>query len=58
MIGAMITMYAAVANRVGEIGTLRALGYRRSAVLVAFLFEAVLLGAIGGIVGIALASFM
>ena len=30
MIGAMITMYAAVANRVAEIGTLRALGYRRS----------------------------
>lgn len=58
MIGAMITMYAAVANRVGEIGTLRALGYRRSAVLGAFLFEAVLLGAIGGIVGVALASFM
>ncbi|HET7159625.1 MAG TPA: FtsX-like permease family protein, partial [Burkholderiales bacterium] len=58
MIGAMITMYAAVANRVGEIGTLRALGYRRSAVLGAFLLEAVLLGAIGGIVGIALASFM
>ena len=58
MIGAMITMYAAVANRVGEIGTLRALGYRRSAVLGAFLFESVLLGAIGGVVGIALASFM
>jgi putative ABC transport system permease protein len=57
-IGAMITMYAAVANRVGEIGTLRALGYRRSAVLAAFLFEAVLLGAIGGVVGVALAAFM
>jgi ABC-type antimicrobial peptide transport system permease subunit len=58
MIGATITMYAAVANRTGEIGTLRALGFRRSAVLGAFLFEAVLLGAIGGIIGIALASFM
>jgi ABC-type antimicrobial peptide transport system permease subunit len=58
MIGAMITMYASVANRVGEIGTLRALGFRRSAVLAAFLFEAVLLGAIGGVIGIALASFM
>ena len=58
MIGAMITMYAAVANRVGEIGTLRALGFRRSAVLTAFLFESVLVGAIGGVVGIALASFM
>lgn len=58
MIGAMITMYAAVANRVGEIGTLRALGYRRSAVLAAFLFESVLLGAIGGVVGVGLATFM
>jgi ABC-type antimicrobial peptide transport system permease subunit len=58
MIGAMITMYAAVANRVGEIGTLRALGFRRSAVLAAFLFESILLGAIGGVIGIALASGM
>lgn len=58
MIGAMITMYAAVANRVREIGTLRALGFRRSAVLAAFLIEAVLLGAVGGVVGVALASFM
>ena len=58
MIGAMITMYAAVATRVGEIGTLRALGFRRSAILAAFLFEAVLLGGIGGIVGVTLASFM
>jgi len=57
-IGAMITMYAAVANRVAEIGTLRALGYRRSAVLVAFLFEAVLVGAIGGVIGVCLAAFM
>jgi ABC-type antimicrobial peptide transport system permease subunit len=58
MIGAMITMYAAVANRVGEIGTLRALGFRRSAVLSAFLLESILLGAVGGAVGIALASVM
>jgi ABC-type antimicrobial peptide transport system permease subunit len=47
-----------VANRVREIGTLRALGFRRRAVLMAFLFESVLLGAVGGAVGIALASFM
>ena len=58
MIGATITMYAAVANRVAEIGTLRALGFRRSAVLGAFLFESVLLGAIGGVVGVALATSM
>ncbi|HUP94365.1 MAG TPA: ABC transporter permease [Burkholderiales bacterium] len=58
MIGATITMHASVSNRIGEIGTLRALGFRRSAVLLAFLFESILLGAIGGAVGVALASVM
>jgi ABC-type lipoprotein release transport system permease subunit len=58
MLGAMITMYAAVANRVGEIGTLRALGFRRSSVLAAFLTEALLLGLLGGLGGLAAASLM
>lgn len=58
IIGAMITMYAAVANRVGEIGTLRALGFRRSSVLAAFLLESLFLGLIGGISGLFCASFM
>ena len=44
IIGAMITMYASVASRTGEIGTLRALGFSRGAILVAFLVEALLLG--------------
>jgi len=58
IIGAMITMYAAVANRVGEIGTLRALGFQRTSILAAFLMEALMLGAIGGISGLVCASFM
>jgi putative ABC transport system permease protein len=58
MIGAMITMYASVANRVGEIGTLRALGFKRRNVLTAFLLEALLLGLVGGIAGLAFASMM
>ena len=58
VIGAMITMYASVANRTGEIGTLRALGFRKRSILAAFLTEAVLLGLVGGCVGLALASFM
>jgi len=58
MIGAMITMYASVSNRVAEIGTLRALGFRRSSVLGAFLAEALLLGLAGGVIGLALASLM
>jgi putative ABC transport system permease protein len=58
VIGATITMYAAVANRVGEIGTLRALGFQRSSILSAFIMEALLLGLCGGILGVVGASFM
>ena len=58
IIGAMITMYAAVANRVKEIGTMRALGFRRSSILAAFLAESLLLGLTGGIIGLSCASFM
>jgi len=58
MIGAMITMYAAVANRTVEIGTLRALGFSRARVLSVFLTEAMWLSLIGGGVGLVAASFM
>ena len=58
VVGAMITMFAAVAQRTAEIGTLRALGFRRSAVLVAFLGEALLLALVGGVLGLAAASAM
>ncbi|HQW37272.1 MAG TPA: ABC transporter permease [Usitatibacteraceae bacterium] len=58
MIGAMITMYAAVANRSAEIGTLRALGFRRSSILAAFLVESLMLSLVGGVAGLALASFL
>jgi putative ABC transport system permease protein len=51
MIGAMITMYAAVANRQREIGTLRALGFSRLSILVSFLLESSLLAIIGGVIG-------
>jgi putative ABC transport system permease protein len=58
MIGAMITMYASVANRTAEIGSLRALGFRRGAILVAFLVEAVSLALLGWAVGLAAAMLM
>ncbi len=58
IIGAMITMYASVASRTAEIGTLRALGFRRGSILWAFLLEALLLGAVGGMAGVAAASLM
>jgi ABC-type lipoprotein release transport system permease subunit len=58
IIGAAITMYASVATRTGEIGTLRALGFARRSILAAFLLESLLLAAAGGLVGLAAASFL
>lgn len=58
IIGAMITMYSAVAHRIGEIGTLRALGFHRRSILAAFLAESLILGFIGGAAGLFFASFM
>jgi len=58
MIGAMITMYSAVGNRTAEIGTLRALGFQRGNILLAFLLEALFLGTFGGLVGLFFASFL
>jgi ABC-type antimicrobial peptide transport system permease subunit len=58
VIGAMITMYAAVASRTAEIGTLRALGFRQRSILTAFLLESLFLSLLGGLIGLFLASFM
>lgn len=58
IIGAMITMYSAVANRTTEIGTLRALGFQRRNILTAFLVESLLLGFLGGLAGLFFASFL
>jgi len=58
MIGAMITMYASVANRTVEIGTLRSLGFLRRNILLAFLIEALFIALIGGGLGLVLASFL
>jgi ABC-type lipoprotein release transport system permease subunit len=58
IIGAAITMYSSVATRTGEIGTLRALGFRRRSILAAFLLESLLLAAAGGAVGLAAATFL
>jgi putative ABC transport system permease protein len=57
-VGAMITMYAAVANRTIEVGTMRALGFSRRSVLMVFLFESVLIALTGGVIGILLASVL
>jgi putative ABC transport system permease protein len=60
MIGAMITMYAAISQRSREIGTLQALGFSRFAVLTSFVMESILLAlggaAIGAVASLAMGS--
>lgn len=51
MFAAANTMFAAVASRAREIGTLRAIGFRRGSILISFLFESVLLCLMGGLLG-------
>ena len=58
VIGAMITMYASVSNRTAEIGTLRAIGFQRNSILMAFILESLLLGSVGGFAGLFFASFL
>jgi putative ABC transport system permease protein len=48
---AMNTMYAAVARRTREIGTLRVLGYSRGSIMLSFIIESVLIATLGGLAG-------
>ncbi|MGQ9689149.1 MAG: ABC transporter permease [Desulfobaccales bacterium] len=58
ILGAMVTMYAQVGARIGEIGTMRALGFPRRDILIAFLVEATLLGLAGWALGLLPASLL
>jgi len=49
--GAMNTMYAIVAARTREIGTLRALGFSRRSILFSFVVESVFLALVAGVIG-------
>ena len=51
----MNTMYAAVARRTKEIGTLRVLGFGRLSILIAFLLESIAVAVIGVVIGVILA---
>ncbi|MFB3920924.1 MAG: ABC transporter permease [Terriglobia bacterium] len=52
---AMNTMYAAVARRTKEIGSLRVLGFSRGSILLSFIIESVLIATLGGALGCILA---
>ncbi|MBM3787501.1 MAG: ABC transporter permease [Acidobacteria bacterium] len=51
---AMNTMYAAVARRSKEIGTLRILGFSKGSILLSFFVESILIAALGGLLGLLL----
>ena len=51
----MNTMYAAVARRTKEIGTLRVLGFGRMSILIAFLLESMVVALLGVMIGVLLA---
>ncbi len=49
--GALNTMYSAVAERSREIATMRAIGFGAGSIVVSFIFEALLIAFIGGLIG-------
>jgi putative ABC transport system permease protein len=49
--GALNTMYSAVAERGREIATMRAVGFNPGSVVLSFLFEALLISFVGGVLG-------
>jgi len=51
ILGALNTMYSAVAERAREIAVLRALGFGGGTIVLSFLAEALIIAAIGGLVG-------
>jgi putative ABC transport system permease protein len=55
VLAAMNTMHGVVASRAREVGTLRALGFSRIAILTSFLLESATLGIVGGLLGCVLA---
>jgi putative ABC transport system permease protein len=58
VMGVMNTMFAAVSNRVKDIGVLRLMGYSRSQIMFAFLLESLLIAMVGGAIGCALGSLV
>lgn len=58
VLGATITVYGAVANRTGEIATLRTLGFRPPHILTAFLVESLIMAGAGWLIGAACASLL
>lgn len=55
VLGTMNTMFSAIASRTRELGTMRALGFKRRAILMSVLVESALVSLLGGVAGVLLA---
>lgn len=51
IVGALNTMYSAVAARVREIATIRSLGFGSGSIILSFLCESIIIALIGGLIG-------
>ena len=56
MFGVMNTLFAAIGQRTKDIAVLRIMGFEARHILLSFLIEAILIAAIGGILGVALGA--
>jgi putative ABC transport system permease protein len=54
--GLMNTMFAAVAQRIKDIGVLRIIGYSKLQILISFLLESMLIAILGGLLGVLMGS--
>ena len=54
VIGVMLVMFAAIAQRVKDVGVMRVVGYKRWQVLVSFMLESLAIALLGGLIGVAL----
>lgn len=55
--GALNTMYASVSNRAAEIATLRVIGFSGFSAFMGTMFEALVLSALGALLGVAICAF-
>src|SRR5262245_4668035 len=54
VIGVMLVMFAAIAQRIKDVGVMRVVGYKRWQILVSFMLESLAIALIGGLVGVLL----
>ena len=54
IIGVMLVMFAAISQRIKDIGVMRVVGYKRWQILVSFMLESLAIALIGGLVGVLL----